>query len=126
MGPLICSKSHNLPLYYVILEKVIQWCQYHKDDPPPVENDCNGKGTDDISSWDSEFLKVDQGTLVQLILAAKYLGIEGLLDATCQTVAIMMTGKTPEEIRHTFNLENDFTPEEEEKIRRENASWCED
>ena len=28
-------------------------------------------------------------------------------------------------IRATFNIENDFTPEEEEQIRRENA-WCED
>jgi hypothetical protein len=30
------------------------------------------------------------------------------------------TGKTPEEIRKTFNIKNDFTPEEEEEVRREN------
>ena len=52
-----------------ILKKVIQWCTYHKDDPPPPEDDENKeKRTDDISSWDSEFLKVDQGTLFELIL----------------------------------------------------------
>ena len=35
----------------------------------------------------------------------------------------MMKGKTPEKIRKTFNIKNDFTPEEEEEIRRENQ-WA--
>ena len=60
-----------------ILKKVIQWATYHKDDPPPPEDDENKeKRTDDISSWDSDFLKVDQGTLFELILAANYLDIK--------------------------------------------------
>lgn len=35
----------------------------------------------------------------------------------------MIKGKTPEEIRKTFNIKNDFTPEEEEEVRRENQ-WA--
>ena len=27
-----------------------------------------------------------------------------------------LTGKTPDEIRKTFNIKNDFTPEEEEQV----------
>lgn len=108
-----------------ILNKVIQWATYHKDDPPVVEDEEKEKRTDDISSWDADFLKLDQGTLFELILAANYLDIKGLLDVTCKTVANMIKGKTPEEIRKTFNITNDFTPEEEEQIRRENE-WCED
>lgn len=109
-----------------ILKKVIQWATYHKDDPPPPEDDENKeKRTDDISSWDSDFLKVDQGTLFELILAANYLDIKGLLDVTCKTVANMIKGKTPEEIRKTFNIKNDFTPSEEEQVRKENE-WCEE
>ncbi|PSN45339.1 S-phase kinase-associated protein 1 [Blattella germanica] len=109
-----------------ILKKVIQWATYHKDDPPPPEDDENKeKRTDDISSWDADFLKVDQGTLFELILAANYLDIKGLLDVTCKTVANMIKGKTPEEIRKTFNIKNDFTASEEEQVRKENE-WCEE
>lgn len=70
-------------------------------------------------------LQVDQGTLFELILAANYLDIKGLLDVTCKTVANMIKGKTPEEIRKTFNIKNDFTASEEEQVRKENE-WCEE
>ncbi|CAJ0928517.1 unnamed protein product, partial [Mesorhabditis belari] len=123
------ENADPIPLQNVnsaILKKVIGWCQYHKDDPVPAEDsDSREKRTDDIPSWDVEFLKVDQGTLFELILAANYLDIKGLLEVTCKTVANMIRGKTVEDIRRTFNIKNDFTPEEEEQIRKENA-WCED
>ena len=41
----------------------------------------------------------------------------------CQTVADIIKGKTPEEIRAYFHIKNDFTPEEEEEVRRENQ-WA--
>ena len=61
--------------------------------------------------------------IVEFFQAANYLNIKSLLDLTCQTVADMIKGKTPEEIRKTFNIKNDFTPEEEEEVRRENQ-WA--
>ena len=43
----------------------------------------------------------------------------------CRTVSnIIRACSTGEEIRQRFGIPNDFTPEEEEEIRRENA-WCE-
>jgi S-phase kinase-associated protein 1 len=51
------------------------------------------------------------------------LDIKDLLDLCCQTVANMIKGKTPAEIRKTFNIKNDFTPEEEEEVRKENQ-WA--
>lgn len=109
-----------------ILRKVIEWANHHKDDPPPPEDEENReKRTDDIEPYDQEFLKVDQGTLFELILAANYLDIKGLLDVTCKTVANMIKGKTPEEIRKTFNIKYEFTAEEEEKVRKENE-WYEE
>ena len=35
----------------------------------------------------------------------------------------MIKGKTPEEIRKTFNIKNDFTEEEEAQVRKENQSY---
>jgi S-phase kinase-associated protein 1 len=51
------------------------------------------------------------------------LNIKNLLDLTCQTVADMIKGKTPEEIRKTLNITNDLSPEEEEEVRREHE-WA--
>ncbi|CAJ2655885.1 unnamed protein product [Trifolium pratense] len=45
-----------------------------------------------LKAWDAEFIKA---------------------------IADMMVGKTPEEIRNTFNIVNDYSPEEEEEVRRE-------
>ena len=61
--------------------------------------------------------------MILIFQAANFLNIKDLLDLTCQTVADMIKGKTPEEIRKTFNIKNNFTPEEEEEVRRENQ-WA--
>ncbi|KAE8724717.1 SKP1-like protein 1B [Hibiscus syriacus] len=101
-----------------ILSKVIEYCRKHVEAATKENN-----SEDEIRAWDADFVKVDQNTLFDLILAANYLNIKSLLDLTCQTVADMIKGKTPEEIRKTFNIKNDFTPEEEEEVRRENQ-WA--
>ncbi|KAJ3086889.1 suppressor of kinetochore protein mutant [Quaeritorhiza haematococci] len=123
------AEDQAIPLPNVngpILSKVIEYATYHKDDPPPPpEDEAKPKSSDDIEEWDREFMNVDQGTLFELILAANYLDMKGLLDLGCKTVANMIKGKSVEEIRKTFNIVNDFTPEEEEQIRKENE-WCED
>ena len=37
----------------------------------------------------------------------------------------MINSKTPDQIRKLFNMQNDFTQEEEDQIRRENE-WAEE
>jgi S-phase kinase-associated protein 1 len=110
-----------------VLKKVIEWCEHHKTDPAaPIDDDSDSrKKTTDIEEWDQKFMQVDQEMLFEIILASNYLDIKPLLDVGCKTVANMIKGKSPEEIRKTFNITNDFTPEEEEQIRRENE-WAED
>ncbi|EDW77005.1 uncharacterized protein Dwil_GK21211 [Drosophila willistoni] len=107
------------------LRRVLTWANYHKDDPQPSEDDePKEKRTDDIIPWDADFLQVDQSTLFELILAANYLDIKGLLELTCKMVAKTIKGKTPEELRKTFNIKNDFTEDEEAELRKENE-WGE-
>ncbi|KAL8287060.1 hypothetical protein RQP46_004066 [Phenoliferia psychrophenolica] len=110
-----------------VLRKVLDWCEHHKKDPEPLETDSDDtrKKTTEISDWDQKFIQVDQEMLFEIILAANYLDIKPLLDVGCKTVANMIKGKQPEEIRKLFNIVNDFTPEEEAQIRKENE-WAED
>lgn len=122
-----------------ILAKIIEYCKFHVDDAKPAADiKPEGGGAappaaaapagpahteEEAKEFDSSFVKVDQSTLFELILAANYLNIKPLLDLACLEVANMIKGKTPEEIRKTFNIPNDFTPEEEEEVRRENQ-WA--
>ncbi|KAJ4402274.1 hypothetical protein N0V91_007307 [Didymella pomorum] len=110
-----------------VMKKVLEWCEHHKADPPASQDDDSDsrKKSTDIDEWDQKFMQVDQEMLFEIILAANYLDIKALLDVGCKTVANMIKGKSPDEIRKTFNIQNDFTPEEEEQIRRENE-WAED
>jgi len=111
-----CSNETGIPISNVtgkILAMVIEYCKKHID----------AASSDELEKWDAEFVKVDQNTLFDLISAANYLDIKSLLDFTCITTADNIKDKTAEEIRKIFNIKNDFTPEEEEKVRREN-SWA--
>ncbi|KAL4616231.1 hypothetical protein ACB092_07G183900 [Castanea dentata] len=94
-----------------ILSLVIQYCKEHTSSSESKSS----KSNEELKAWDTQFIDVDLNVLFDLIM--------GLLDLTCQTVADMIKGKTPEQIRATFNIVNDFTPEEEEELRRENA-WA--
>jgi S-phase kinase-associated protein 1 len=117
--------DHPIPLPSVsskILAKVIEYCKYHVDNQK-ASDDKPATPEDEIKAWNLDFVKVDQATLFELISAANYLRIKNLVDLTCQTVADMIKGKTPEELKKTFNIKNDFTPEEEEEVRRENP-WA--
>ncbi|CAL6417537.1 unnamed protein product [Bathycoccus prasinos] len=119
----ISDGEKEIPLPNVaksILQKVITYCEYHAN---AKGEDGKDKSEDDKKNFDLEYVKVDQATLFELILAANYLDIKDLLDLCCQTVANMIKGKTPAEIRKTFNIKNDFTPEEEEEVRKENQ-WA--
>ena len=107
------------------MEKVVKYCEYHHTSPTDSSDE---RMTIDrpMCDFDKEFLShITHSELFDLILAANYLDIKPLLDVTCKTVAGMIRGKSAEEIRKLFNIKNDFTPEEEEQVRKENE-WCED
>ncbi|XP_057419964.1 SKP1-like protein 1A [Lotus japonicus] len=104
------------------LALVIEYCKKH------VEA-ASGSGEkpvtkEELKEWDAEFAKGhDQATLFDLILASNYLNIKSLLDLTCQAVADIIEKKSPEQVREIFNIKNDYTPEEEEQVRKENE-WA--
>ncbi|KAI4389989.1 hypothetical protein MLD38_002148 [Melastoma candidum] len=100
-----------------ILSLVIEYCKKHVHASSSLNPD------EELMSWDKDFVKLEKDALFDLIQAANYLNIKGLLDLTCQTVADMIKGKTPAEVKEFFNIKNDFTLEEEEEVTRENQ-WA--
>ncbi|XP_019184098.1 PREDICTED: SKP1-like protein 1A [Ipomoea nil] len=98
-----------------ILAKVIEYCKSHAEAAKTSQ--------DDLKDFDANFIKVDHTTLLDLILAANFLDVKSLLDLTAQAVANLIEKKTVEEVRKIFNIQNDFTPEEEEEIRKE-SPWA--
>ena len=73
------NNGEPIPLAKVtsdVMKKVIEWAEHHKDDPIQ-EKEEEERRTDDISSWDANFLKVDQSMVFSLIAAANYLKIDG-------------------------------------------------
>jgi S-phase kinase-associated protein 1 len=110
-----------------VLAKVIEFCKQHVDTKlPEIEKPLKSTDLAEIvPKWDADFVNIEQETLFELILAANYMDIKSLLDLTCAKVASMIKGKTPEQIRQTFNIRKDFTEEEEKQIIDENK-WCEE
>lgn len=119
--PLINMKS-------VVLAKVIEFCKYHTENGPmkDIEKPLKSPNMEEVvDEWDASYISVNQELLFEIILGANYMDIKSLLDLSCAKVASMIKGKSPEEIRKTFNIVNDFTPEEEALVREENK-WCEE
>ena len=86
---------------------------------------------DNVGAWDAEFINMDDINLFKIVNAANYLMIQPLLDLaypfslfsflfsfifTCAKIASYIKGKSTEEIRERFHIENDFSPEEEARV----------
>ncbi|KAK2417450.1 SKP1 protein 1A [Trifolium repens] len=118
-----CANS-TIPIPNVtgkILAMIIEYCKKHVEAEAASSDEKPSE--DDLKAWDADFMKIDSATLFELVIAANYLNINNLLNLTCSTIGEMIKGKTSEEIRQTFNIANDFSPEEEEEIRKENQ-WA--
>merc|ERR1719473_539410 len=124
------NEEHEIPLPNVsskVLGKVVEFCKKHADSPmADIEKPLKSEKMEEVvDKWDADFVNVEQELLFEIILAANYMDIKSLLDLSCAKVASMIKGKTPAEIRKTFNITEDFTPAEEIKVRVDNP-WLED
>lgn len=118
-----------------VLKYIIQYMEHHWNNrTEPFEKPLKANISELISEWDRKFLyenlikdgdEKNHELLIQCIMGANFLNIRDLLDLTCASVATMIKGKSTEQIRELFNIVNDFTPEEEAKVREENK-WCEE
>ncbi|KAI1113079.1 s-phase kinase-associated protein 1 [Nemania sp. NC0429] len=110
------------------LRDVIKWCEYHRGEPVdgPISHDnaVNRNPNEWMPTWDFEFLRsLDKDVLFQVANASNYLDIPLLLHYTAAMIALALRGRSTVGMREYLNIENDMTPEEEERVRQENA-WA--
>ncbi|KAI3908207.1 hypothetical protein MKW98_029508 [Papaver atlanticum] len=102
-----------------ILAKVIEYLNKHGEAETSDE---------DKKAWDSQLLNFDFITNTQLVFdiiqAANFLNIKGLLELASHKVGDYLKGKTPEDIHRLFNTHNGFAPEEEEEEVRKENRWA--
>ena len=108
-----------------ILKKIKEYLEhYENEEPKPIERPLPSQKFEEcVDSWDFKFIEVELDLIFEIILGANYMDIKPLLELASAKVASIIKGKTTEEIRKTFNIQNDFTPEEEQQIMEENK-WC--
>ncbi|CAN6202690.1 unnamed protein product [Urochloa humidicola] len=114
------------------LSTVIKYCDKHAAAATAKPNSGAGSSSSvdaaapekTLAEWDRKLVDdLTKDALYDLIGAANFLNIKGLLDATCQKVADMIKGKTAEQIRSIFDITHDFTADEEAEMRKE-SPWA--
>ncbi len=110
-----------------ILARIVTFCVHYLEDPmkeipkPLPSTDM----VEAAGEWYAAYAAMPQDDLMDVILAANYMDLRPLLELACAKVASQVKGKTIDEIRTTFGIVNDFTPEEEAQVREENR-WIDD
>ncbi|CAI9767388.1 unnamed protein product [Fraxinus pennsylvanica] len=77
----------------------------------------------DKKDFETEFVKKPINDLLGMILAANYLNFPALMNVLCDACANEIKLWSVEELREKFNIQNDYTEEEEKAVRAEN-SWA--
>lgn len=91
------------------LELIVEYLNHHKSRVPaeiakPIRSVKMEKIVEDL--WDAEYInRLDKRSLFKIILGANYMDIKSLLHLGCAKVAIMIKGKSPEEIKKILGEE---------------------
>ncbi len=86
------------------LDKVIQYCGRHVDDPAMTVNHPlpHADMVELVGPWDAEFIAMSVPALFRMMGAASYANIPSLLDLCIVKVASLVMTRTPEGIRAGF------------------------
>ncbi|KAJ8133092.1 hypothetical protein O1611_g533 [Lasiodiplodia mahajangana] len=103
-----------------ILEKCMEWCEKHREDPHPLPEE-----TKVLPEWDAKFFSDihESQVVVGLINAANYLDIPLLLQYGISILVLRIQNMTTKEMCQYLNIDTDFTPEQVEQIWKDNE-WA--
>lgn len=130
------------------LDHVVRYMEHHAEFPAaPLPKPLPTNALDGlISNWDARFLhdvigvpafasSIDPAAtgaaneaiaaahdaLSDVIMAASFLQMGSLLELSCAAVAAMVKGRSADDLRLLFNIDDDFTAAEQRLIREENS-----
>ncbi|KAL3323709.1 hypothetical protein AABB24_038057 [Solanum stoloniferum] len=108
-----------IPLPNVNTQTLIEIIEYMKKHGEKIDSN-----EEEIEEFDKEFMKdKSYQNMFRLVIAANYLHISDLMNLLCQTIADRIKNKSVNAVRKIFDIINDYTPEEEEKVREEHK-WA--
>ena len=112
---IIARLMKPFPSFILIKLLVIRWMVDHCDDLQENEGClCNT-----LDEKDTYLNNLEEDVFFELMLAANFLDVPGLLDALAKVVAVKLERKTAAQIRQEFGIEDDLAREEVEAIQEE-------
>lgn len=115
-------------LKYDVLAKIVEYMRNHEEVktntiPKPLNTDTL---ENIVSDWDYSYITGMENTMLfEVMEGANYLDIGPLLEMCCAHTAVLIKNKSVEEIRELFNITDDFTEEDRNKIKNE-LEWFND
>ena len=111
-----------------IAEKIKEYLTHFNGvSPPEIEKPLTQNEMKNVTDvWSANFIdKLSMEELVNLTVAANFMGINCLLDLCCAKIASMCKDKSEDEIFKNFGINEPFTEEEKRKIKEENK-WIDE
>jgi len=121
-----------IPLHQIssnMLSKMLEFAQHHSYLPPeppkkPVPVNFVGAVED---PWDENWVKsLSEDQLIEMIKAANFLDFKSVFDLCACYTASLFKGKSIEELRAKYGIQEEFTEAEEARIKQENPWTMED
>lgn len=115
----------EIPLPYVkaaVMTRVAEFLQLYEDEPfPEIPKPLPSTNmADAVPAKYAAFVDgLSPEMQFELILAANYMDVQPLLELLCAKVASTVKGKTPEQIRTQFGLQDDFSAGEHRMLTEE-------
>ena len=104
------------------LQRIVCYMKYHADKPAkPIDKPIKSSNMSElVDKFDADFIDLPDEDLCELTKAADHMQIDPLIDLCCAKIATYINGKTADQLREYFGLEDDLTAEEKAQLRREN------
>lgn len=130
-GDDLCEEEEDtqVPLPMIstpILRKIVDYMNHYGLNLPQIVTPLRFKDmAKNVGEWECNFLDMERDELMELLRAADYMDMGGLILLCSAKLANNIMGMSTEEMREYLGIVNDFTPEEEVELKKE-LEWTND